>query len=214
MTEVANGIGQGSDTPVSQPVATSSSGSSYSPAQTEERLFKQSEINDIIKREKYGAVEDYRREQAKRSDQSSQRDTDYNSNQYQNQNRNLSDQDVRRMAAEESHRLRDEWIADTQRKSAEEGAQRLVNEFFTKLSAGKDKYQDFDKVVADVDYGSFPNSVQLLNNYIDNAPDVMYELGKDRSKLALLEQLSNMSPRDAVVQIQRLSQSIKDNEER
>jgi hypothetical protein len=218
MTEMVSSMSEGNDTAsVSAPVSSPASSESYSSSQTqpEEKLFRQSEINDIVKRAKYGAVEDYKRKVAERPDYVRQKEgDDYSLNQNQSQIRNaqLTPDDVRRMAVEESQRLRDEWIHDAQRKEQETQAQRIVQEFFTKLSTGKDKYQDFDKVVGDIDYGRFPNVVQLANSHVDNTHDVMYELGKDRTKLAMLEQLVHMSPRDAIVQIQRLSQSIKDNE--
>lgn len=54
--------------------------------------------------------------------------------------------------------------------------------------------------------------MQLLADHIDNSHDVLYEMGKDRFKMSQLEQLAYMSPKDAIVQAQRLSQSLKDNE--
>ena len=51
-----------------------------------------------------------------------------------------------------------------------------------------------------------------MGDYVDNSHDVLYELGKDRIKMANLETLAHMSPNDAIIQAQRLSQSIKDNE--
>lgn len=216
MTEMVSSMSEGHDTSsVSEPVS-SSAPESYSSSQApEEKLFRQSEINDIVKRAKYGAVEDYKRKVVERPDYVRQKESDGNSlNQETSFARNpsLTHDDVRRMAVEESQRLRDEWIQSAQMQEQQQQAQKIVQDFFTKLSTGKDKYQDFDSVVGDIDYGRFPNVVQLANNHIDNTHDVIYELGKDRSKLALLEQLVHMSPRDAIVQIQRLSQSIKDNE--
>ena len=40
----------------------------------------------------------------------------------------------------------------------------------------------------------------------------MYELGKDRARMAMIESLADRSPRDAVIQMQRFAQSIKDND--
>jgi hypothetical protein len=217
MTEMVSSMSEGHDTSsVSEPVSSSSSPDySSSQAQSEEKLFRQSEINDIVKRAKYGAVEDYKRKVAERPDYVRQKESDGQSlNQDTSfaRNSSLTPEDVRRMAVEESQRLRDEWIQSAQMQEQQQQAQMIVQDFFTKLSTGKDKYQDFDSVVGDIDYGKFPNVVQLANSHVDNTNDVIYELGKDRTKLALLEQLVRMSPRDAIVQIKRLSQSIKDNE--
>lgn len=218
MTEMVSSMSEVHDTTsVSEPVSSSaSSGSvSHSQTQSEEKLFRQSEINDIVKKAKFGAVEDYKRKVAERPDYVRQKESDgYSLNHDDSFGRNpsITSDDVRRMAVEESQRLRDEWIQNAQMQEQQQQAQRIVQDFFTKLSAGKDKYQDFDSVVGDIDYGKFPNVVQLVNSHVDNTHDVIYELGKDRTKLAVLEQLTNMSPRDAIIQVQRLSQSIKEND--
>ena len=222
MTDMVQGTGQGVDTPVSPveaPAATAASIPASSPA--EERLFRQSEVTEIVKREKHNAIESLRKMaveqpaylQQKYPELTAQRNQQQQIQQNSAQNAGFTADDVRRMAAEESQRLRDEWIGDAQRKAQEHDAQRIVSEFLTKLSTGKDKYQDFEQITGDVDFVKFPNAIQLANNFVDNTADVIYELGKDRTKLAVLEQLANMSPRDAVVQIQRLSKSIKDNHE-
>ncbi len=65
--ESANGMSQGSDTAVSQSGSTASTGTpaQSAPATThEERVFRQSDVNDIVKKAKYGAVEDYKRLQS------------------------------------------------------------------------------------------------------------------------------------------------------
>jgi len=215
MDEMANSASevQGStpSSPVSSPAPASSN---YAPAaQTDDRLFTQSELNDIVRRAKNDAVEGYKRKAS--SSEYAPQDSYAAPQRQPNQpspNQYYSPDEIRRMAAEETQRLRDEWVGEAQRKALEQDAQRIVGEFFNKLSPGKEKYQDFEKVVGDVDLGRFPNVVQLLHGYTDNVSDVMYELGKDRTKLAMLETLCNTSPRDAIVAAQRLSQSLKDNE--
>lgn len=211
MESMDTGVSQGIDTSSTSSTPAESTGSTQS---SSEKLFRQSEVNEIVKKVKHGAVEDFKRMSAERPDYTQQKYGEpYTSSQPTSRSETyLSPDDVRRLAAEESQRLRDEWLADAQRKTQEQGAQKIVNEFFTKLSTGKEKYQDYDNVVGNVDYGRFPNVVQLLNGFIDNTADVMYELGKDRTKLAVLEQLATLSPNDAIIQAQRLSQSIKDNE--
>ena len=124
----------------------------------------------------------------------------------------LSESDIRRVAAEETQRLRNEWMAEARSNNEHENAQRIVNNFWEKIAPGKEKYEDFDKVTGDIEYSRFPNVVQLLADHIDNSHDVLYELGKDRLKMAQLEQLSQMSSKDAIVQAKRLSESIKANE--
>lgn len=195
------GTAPSSDTS-SSPVSSSVSEAPVSQAQ--ERHFKQSEVNDIIKREKYGAVEDYKRSQAKSQPQVSNQSETYS------QQPSHSHDDVRRIAAEESQRLRDEWIAEAHRQSNEQAAHQIVGDFFSKMSTGKELYNDFDDVTGNINFGKFPNAIHLANQ-MENTREMMYELGKDRTKLAALEQLAYMSPEDAMIQAQRLSKSIKDN---
>ena len=205
----------------SQSTYTPEPSSSPAPSETQNststqdgRLFSQSEINDIVRRAKTDAVESYKRKAADRPEYASSQNGSYipQTNQTTSQQQYMSPDDVRKMAAEESLRLRDEWVKGAQIEAQQQDAQRIVHEFFNKLSSGKEKYSDFDDVVGSIEYRHFPNVVQLVNSYVDNPQDVMYELGKDRGKLALLEQLTNMSPNDAIYQARRLSQSIKDNE--
>lgn len=214
--ESSNGLSQGSETS-SQPGLTSTA---PAPAQSapvqapEERTFRQSEVNDIVKRAKYGAIEDYKRLQSEQPQYASQK---YGEAQQPNrpaetQQPLANEHEVRRLAAEEAQRLRDQWNKDEQSKTEAANAQRTVQNFWQKIAPGREKYQDFDKVVGDINYRAFPNVVHLLGDFVDNSHDVLYELGKDRIKMANLESLAYMSPQDAIVQAQRLSQSIKDNE--
>jgi hypothetical protein len=179
------------------------------PAASEERLFKQSEVNDIVKRAKLDAM----RVAQDRPDYAQQKtqhiEPDYRS---QSASQTHNNDEVRRIAAEEAQRLRDQWVEETQRHTQDQQAQKIVQDFFTKLSTGKEKYSDFDETVGDVDFKNFPNVVHLLTGYVDNAEDVMYSLGKDRIKMANLEGLARMSPQDAVIAIKRLSQSLRDNQ--
>lgn len=211
MDEMGNTMSEGQSNYMPEPASSTPSEVSQSSSGGEEKLFKQSEINDIVKRVKHEAVESYKRK-SERPDHAQSEAGYIPRQQQQAHNPSLSSDDVRRMAAEETQRLRDEWVKEAYRSAQEQDAQRIVNEFFTKLSAGKEKYQDFDQVVGDVNYGRFPNTVQLLTSYVDNAHDVMYELGKNRGNLAILEQLAQMSPNDAIVQVRKISQGLKDNE--
>lgn len=217
MTEMVNGMSQSQDTSSSQPVQTAST-PAYQPAETQERTFRQSEVTDIVKRTKQEALESFKRMQSEQPQYLQQKmgnvsDQNQQQQPYQNANNNMlsDEQRVRKMAAEEAQRLRDEWIQSSRDEAQQQDAQRTVQEFWNKISTGREKYQDFEQTVGDIEYARFPNVVQLLARYVDNADSVLYELGKDRIKMANLEQLANMSPRDAIVQAQRLAQSIKDN---
>lgn len=177
-----------------------------------ERVFKQSEVNNLVSREKNRAIEEYRRQQSEQPQYIQQKYGDGGQSSSSNPSYNPSESEYRRMAAEEAQRLRDEWINEARSKSEADMAQKTVQNFWNKTAPGKEKYQDFDAVTGDIEYARFPNVVQLLAEHVDNSHDLLYEFGKDRMKMAQLEQLAYMSPQDAIRQAKRMSQSIKDNE--
>lgn len=204
MTE-QNGILQGQDS-TSSPVAAAPAPVANTTSVTapqQEKSFTQSEINDIVGRAKHEAVERY-----KRSSDTIQ--PQVTSQQAQSQSA-LSPDDFRRMAAEEVQRSWKEQRESEQRNAQEKDAERIAKEFFAKLSTGKERYSDFDSVVGDIQFNAFPKVVQLAHGYVENTADVMYELGKDRIRMANLETLAERSPQDAIKQVQRFAQSIKDN---
>ncbi len=176
------------------------------PADTQaERTFRQSEVNDLVKRVKHDAVEDYRRLQTKQPEYAEQK--------YSNQPaaQHLSESEVKRMAAEEIQKQRESWQAESQSKHEQDNAQRIVKNFWDKVASGKDKYDDFEQVTGSIKLARFPNVVQLLSEHVENADELLYELGRSRGKLAQLEQLSLMSPEDAIDEAKRLASSIKAN---
>ena len=179
----------------------------------DERTFKQSEVNDIVKRAKYGAVEDYKRLQSEQPDYANQKYSqsrpDVSSQQPPS---NTYETDLRRVAAEEAQRYHEKIVQDERTRMETEYAQRTVQNFWNKVLPGREKYQDFDQVTGNIEYARYPNVVQLLAEHVDNAQDVLYEFGKDRTKLAQLEMMAREFPNDAKVQALRLSQSLKDNE--
>lgn len=221
MMESANGMAQSSDSNVQatsqQPVTTSQPATS-APAQEhrEERTFRQTEVNDIVKRAKSEAIDSFRRMQTERPDYVEQKYGDMRQPQVtQPQTQQFDgspDERIRKLVAEESARHLENARLEALRQHQDQQAQKTVQNFWNKVLPGREKYQDFDKIAGDIDFKAFPNVVQLLGDYVDNSGDVLYELGKDRIKMANLEQLANMSPRDAIVQVQRMSESIRDNE--
>jgi hypothetical protein len=195
-------IGQSLDT--SAPVQNTGSVSETSAPQ--EKMLKQSEVNDIVgKRSQEAASRAV--EQYKRSLESQQQ-----SYQPQSQHSEMSEERFRKLAAEEAQRLRDQERSEWQTRSEKEQAQRIVKNFWDKIEAGKQKYEDFDKVTNSIDLQAFPNSVQILAESLENSADVLYELGKNPFKLDQLERLAERSPRMAYAEAKRLSDSIKSNE--
>lgn len=180
---------------------------------SDEKLFKQSEINDIVGHAKHEAVERYKRSQDdRRYDAPPHEQQAPRQAANQQQTPAMTQDDFRRMAAEEAQRLMDKSHEDAYRMTQEQDAQRIASEFFTKLNTGKGKYEDFDKVTGDLELHRMPNVVQMANQ-VENTADVMYELGKNPSKIANLQQLMGISPKLAMAEMKRLSDSIKQNDE-
>lgn len=174
--------------------------------QAQERLFKQSELNEIVGRAKHDAVESFKRQQQTQYAQQAPQ-----SNQAQS-SKSLSEDDVKRLTSEELSRQRDQWTREAQEKADADIAQRIVNSYKEKIAPGKEKYEDFEAVTNNVDMRYYPNVVQLLAEYVDNSHDVIYELAKNRTKLYQLESTCAHNPQDAIYEIKRLSDSIKANE--
>lgn len=172
-----------------------------------ERVFTQSELNEIVGRAKRDAIESHQRQQAQNASQQQ------NSQAPSNPSRSLSEDDVRRLTTEELSRQREEWERQTQERQHADTAQRIVNSYKEKIAAGKDKYQDFEAVTNNLDMRYYPNVVQLLAEHVDNASDILYDLARNRTKLAQIEAVCERNPQDAVYEIRRLSESIKANDD-
>lgn len=91
-------------------------------------------------------------------------------------------------------------------------AQKIADTYKARMTSGKDAYEDFDSVMSDFNPAAFPNLVYLASQ-VDNTPHVMYELMKNPSKWATLAVLSERDPSAAQNMINKMSQSIKANEQ-
>lgn len=177
---------------------------SSAPEMPAEKMLRQSEVNDLVGRVKAEAaakaVENYKRSQQEVQTQPS------------HSNYSMSEDKIRELAGQEAQRLRDQWVSDAQSKAEQDAAQRIVKNFHDKMSSGKDKYEDFEKATSDIELHRFPNTVHMLAEQVDNAADVLYELSKNRSKMAQLEMTAREYPQEALHDLRRLSESIKNNE--
>jgi hypothetical protein len=225
MTEMVNGDNQSSSNFAGVPVTPSSTQTTSAPTESE-RTFRQSEVNDLVGRAKNEAIERYKRESSMASHNTPQNQQAYapqpNQQQYTppapHQVPNISQDEVRRLAAEETQRLRNEWAQESNIKAQEQDAQRIASEFYTKVGAGEGGMQAFEKVIQDsgVDLRSIPYHVQLAN-MVENTREVMIELANNPSKIGMIQNLIDIDlkagrqPNLAMAEMRRLSQSMKDN---
>lgn len=170
--------------------------------QKEERLFRQAELNEIVGRAKHEAVESYKRQNQNQASSSPPATRG-----------GISEEDARRLMSDELAKRRDEWEQESQKQMQQEYANRVVSAYNEKMSAGKDKYTDFEQVAGSIDMARYTNVVELLANEVDNAHDVFYHLANNRSKLVNLEMAAAHSKKDAIYEIKRLANSIKSNEQ-
>lgn len=182
--------------------------------ETNERVFSQSEVNEIVKRAKHGAIEGFKKLQSDQPQYAAQKygETSLSAP-------NLNDDHIRQLAEEAAVRHIDKVRQEALNKSQEEMAQRVVQNFWAKTQSGKEKYQDFETVTRDIPLGIFPNVVQMLAEQIENADDVLYDMGKSLTKMAAIETLANqeiksgLSPASALRELKRLANSLKENNE-
>lgn len=216
MTELAQGLSQSQDYSTSSQTPAPVQ-AAPAPEPREERTFRQSEVTDIVKRERNEAVDRFQRLQREQPEYAAQKygyaASAPSTQQPHSASGQFDENHYRKIASEEAQRLRDQWISDAQNKHQEELAQKTVQNFYSKVQQGREKYQDFDKVTGQIEFAAFPNVVQLLADHLDNSADVMYELGKDLGKMEILESMAIRSPKAAILQAQRLAESLKANEQ-
>lgn len=96
-------------------------------------------------------------------------------------------------------------------RQEEEYANRIVNDFVSRIQGGSQKYEDFEKRLGDLNLQKHPNLLPLSIE-VDNTDDVMYELSNNRSKAFMLNLMAQMDPDAARHEMKSLSESIKQNQ--
>lgn len=180
--------------------------------QEQEKLLPQSEVNEIVKRAKNQAVEQYKKLYSEQPEYAQQKYGD-SAPAFAARQPTFDETHYRKIAAEEAQRMRDDIFNQAQKRQQEEYAQNLVQKFVQKIEPAKSLYEDFEKVTGDLNLQPYPHVVQILAENIDNAGDLLYELSKDRLKLNQLEGLAERSRSDAIVHAQRLAQAMKERRE-
>lgn len=173
--------------------------------ETQEKVLRQSEVDKIVGSVKRETLEKARREYENKL-QMAQMQPATPSYTPDNQALNMGhgsipEDQIRRLINEEA-----------QKQSNYAAANRVAQEFISKLEATKSKYPDFEEKVAALNLPSIPQIVGLANS-MDNTGEIMYEIASNPSKFANLMVLSHTAPHLAAEEFKRLSASIKKNEE-
>jgi hypothetical protein len=171
----------------------------------DEKLLKQSDVNKIVGGVKVDAYEKGQRDERARIEQ--ERATRVNA---ASPPPVPTQKDTVTISPEELERMIDEGA--TKRANLERATQ-VVNQFAGKMQGGIEKYSDFEDVVTKLDIPNLPGHVIDWANSMDNTADVMYDLAKHPRKLTDILVLSQTSPALARDEFNRLSDSIKQNEQ-
>jgi len=99
-----------------------------------------------------------------------------------------------------------------QSEQLEQEVNEVAQQYFGKMAQGKELYEDFEAMTADFNPAEFPQLVYMAN-MLENTPAIIYELRKNPGKLADLAVLVERSPNMARSELNKLSESIKRNED-
>jgi hypothetical protein len=119
---------------------------------------------------------------------------------------NMSENDIMQMV---------ENVAN--RKAAEKEDQAIVDQFMGKMQLGMQKHDDFNERVGelrlpDLNPAILRNMMKCVSG-MDNGADVMYEMANNPSKFANVTVLFGASPKLATGELNKISTSIKRNQE-
>ncbi len=88
-------------------------------------------------------------------------------------------------------------------------ADRVADSFYAKLEKGKEKYPDFEEVIADFDPAEFPQLIHAVHGF-DNMADIMVELANDPRKLEKINSWLRNMPERGIRELKKLSDSIRE----
>lgn len=172
-----------------------------------EKTLPVSRVNEIVKREKGIAAENVRKELEARHAEELARFKGQSQHTYSDDTSSMEDRIVQRLMDEA--RRQDE--AESKRYQEEE-ANKFVQKYSSKMSQGKEFFNDFEEVMGDFVPQAFPQIVYLATQE-ENTPAIMYELAKNPSKLAAMHTLAMTHPALAEKEMRKLSQSISANQQ-
>ena len=173
----------------------------------EEKLLPQSQVNELVGREKQLAAEKVRREMQAQIDA-------LRTGQQQSMG-GMQMPNVDEMYNAVSDRLRGD-IQKAQEEARKAGYENFVkaqvDSYLTKMERGSGLADDFREMTAKFKPDKFKEVFYLANSF-DNTPAIIYELSKNPLKLMELHNLAQTDPDWAKSQMENLSKSIQMNEQ-
>lgn len=176
-----------------------------------EKMLTQEQVNALIGREKAAAAEKARRDleaqyRAQREQEASTPPQALGSN-------NVNVDDIYQQVESRLRQAEEERQAEAQTKAYQEQIQNVANTYMQKINSGtgEELYEDFADVMKDFDARKYPGLVWLVSD-MDNVPQVMYDLASNPLKLAAINHLASTDETQARKALQKLSQSIVQNQ--
>jgi hypothetical protein len=183
------------DAPAAQP---------ETPAAPVEKMIPQSQVNKIAAREAHQAAERAKREAYEEFQRQQPQNNQAQVEKPQNiggMNNAHDPEQIRKLIREEAYRI-----------STQENANRIAQNFESKMDAAKEKYADFDEKYAALNIEQHPELV-LWTQGMDNVGDVMYDIASNPTKVAQVLMLARGGfPQLAQQELHKLSASIAANE--
>jgi|ERR1700761_455269 len=186
------------------------------PSQSQERMFAQSKVEELIKERVDKKEARLRQEHEKeKAEWHAKNNAQQNSHQQSSMGgmESFSPERIQQMVEEatrkQQERLTQEWLVHNQAQQDEN----ILNSFVGKLQNASDKYADFDEKVSSLQLDKIPNIIRLSDE-VDNTQDVIYDLAENPGKLGNILALANdpNTSHLAKIAMKRLSDSIKQNE--
>ncbi len=124
---------------------------------------------------------------------------------------------ARQQAREELQAAEEARLRQEAERQQQEYLQRHAQNYHQNVTAGKEKYPDFEQQLDRVKWVESPGALAItpLINEFDNAADIMYELSKKDDKLAsLIGKFQHGKAAEGLIResLTKLSESIKQNE--
>ncbi len=185
-----------------------SGATSVTPPVIEQKAITQEELDRVVKREKAETAARVRQELelAHRAELEKLK-----TGQTQNLGGMTDSVDPNKIYEQVAGKFREEMQLEQDRQAKaqhEAEMKRIADNYFSKLSTGKDRYNDFDEMVGDFDHTAFPQLVWAVSG-MDNAADVIYELNKSPAKLEQIDYWLNKSPTKGLKMLHTFSDSIR-----
>lgn len=177
-------------------------------------VFNKRQVSDVVRRERERAYEKGRKDAMMQMQQEQQVATNQAATEQQPNNANMMHAGIPALTEEDIARIVDARAPQALQSQFQQLKQdHLVNTFVNKMQAAEQKYPGLEQELSNLNYGDTRMHAFLeMANAMDNTGDIMKEVIDNPTKLEDLLSLAEKQPYLAQKAMQRLSESIKQNE--